>query len=61
MPRNERPTVSEYGATLQCAWCAIFIGEGHEDDTPIRAPDGETPLCSACYQTALRRIYRQAE
>ena len=61
MPSKEAPLVSEYGATIKCAWCEIFIGAGHRERTPMRAPDREVYLCSACYRAALRQARRQVE
>ena len=61
MRGREVAAASEYGATIKCTSCTIFIGEGHEEQTPLRGPEGQTYLCSACYQAALRRAQRTAE
>ena len=57
MPTDE-PLVSEYGATIRCRDCRVFIGEGHIDKVPIAAGQGRGYLCAACFRAELRRRER---
>lgn len=54
--RNYPLEVSEYNATLKCHECEIFIGTGHNDAAPLRAPDGRGFVCRSCFQAELRRL-----
>jgi hypothetical protein len=53
--RNYPLEVSEFKATTKCRECEVFIGTGHSDAIPIRAPDGVGCYCRACYKAELRR------
>jgi hypothetical protein len=55
MLRNFPLAVSEYNATLKCRECEVFIGIGHFDAQPLRAPDQRGHVCRACYGTLQRR------
>jgi hypothetical protein len=47
---------SLFHSTVKCRECAIFIGDGHEDQVPLPAPDGLGYLCRSCWQSASRRV-----
>jgi hypothetical protein len=47
--------VSDFGATIRCADCGIFIGQGHADATPHGGERHPEPLCQACCRSAQRK------
>jgi len=47
--------VSDFGATLRCGACTIFIGIGHLEQEPQLVPGQPGQFCAACCRRLLRR------